>query len=574
MAPRRDTLALRSVPMARRASELSLRAAAGRLLRSLVGGSLLVTALYAVPSLLSPVTTAGAQPAPAHVAAAGGAAAIGAGQIGRVAFAATASAPAVNSALAFGDAWPGITLAQLAAPIVGIAAVPGGRGYWLAGADGGVFSVGGAEYHGSLAGRALPAPIVGIAATPGGAGYWLVGADGSVYPFGNAGSYGEANHLPLVEPIVGISATADGRGYWLAGADGGVFGYGDAHFHGSATSLPPSDPVVGIAATHEGNGYWLVDATGEVLAYGSAALRGSAGALHLNAPIVGLAATADDLGYWLVGADGGVFSFGDARFEGSSGASPGAPVIGIAAAHGGRGYWIAAGAPPTFINTIADYAASRADNITVGVYDIATGQTYAFRPDLVEYTASTVKVDILATLLNQTQAHGPLSPYLQSLAVPMIEDSLDSAADALWGQLGPPAIGAFDRAAGLTSTFPPAVAWWAATPTTVEDRLTLLKSVVFPNSLLTPASRAYMLYLMENVTQFQDWGATGGVPAGVTVALKNGFAFVDDWQMNTTGWVDGDGRDYLIAVLTNGNYDESYGIATVDAISSIIWNAL
>jgi hypothetical protein len=329
-----------------------------------------------------------------------------------------------------------------------------------------------------------------------------------------------------------------------------------------------------MAAASDGDGYWLADATGGVQAFGSARSYGSASALRLNAPIVGIAATPDGRGYWLVAADGGVFSYGDARFRGAAGAGSGAPVVGMAPAAGGAGYWLATGAPPSFLDTIAGYSATRADNVTVGVYDIATGRTYAYRSGRVEYTASTVKVDILATLLHQTQAHGPLSPELQALAVPMIEDSLDSAADALWDQLGPPAIGAFDRAAGLTATVPPAVGWWAATPTTVEDRLALLRTVVFPNTLLTPVSRAYVLYLMEHVTPLQDWGATGGVPAGVTVALKNGFALVADWQMNTTGWVDGDGRDYLIAVLTNGNETEAYGIETVNTISAIIWRAL
>ena len=61
---------------------------------------------------------------------------------------------------------------------------------------------------------------------------------------------------------------------------------------------------------------------------------------------------------------------------------------------------------------------------------------------MVESTASTLKVDILATLLSEAQAQGrALSPTEQSLAVPMIEDSLDSAADTLWGELGPAAVG-------------------------------------------------------------------------------------------------------------------------------------
>ena len=49
---------------------------------------------------------------------------------------------------------------------------------------------------------------------------------------------------------------------------------------------------------------------------------------------------------------------------------------------------------------------------------------------------------------------------------------------------------------------------------------------------------------------------------------------VDGWQINTTGWVRGDGRDYLIAVLTDGNPSEQYGIDTVDGVPAIVWNAL
>jgi hypothetical protein len=79
---------------------------------------------------------------------------------------------------------------------------------------------------------------------------------------------------------------------------------------------------------------------------------------------------------------------------------------------------------------------------------------------------------------------------------------------------------------------------------------------------------------MENINPSQDWGATGGVAPGTTVALKNGFAVIDGWQINTEGWVNGSGRDYLIAVLTDGNQTEGYGIDTVNAISSIVWQSL
>ena len=48
---------------------------------------------------------------------------------------------------------PQPTEPKLNAPIVGMAATPTGKGYWLVGADGGVFAYGDAEFHGSIPGN-------------------------------------------------------------------------------------------------------------------------------------------------------------------------------------------------------------------------------------------------------------------------------------------------------------------------------------------------------------------------------------------------------------------------------------
>jgi beta-lactamase class A len=422
----------------------------------------------------------------------------------------------------------------------------------------------------------LAAPVVGAAATPDGLGYWVVAADGGIFAYGDASFEGSTGGIHLNAPVVGMAATPDGRGYWLVASDGGVFAFGDAPFEGSMGGHPLNQPVVGMAATPAGRGYWLVASDGGVFAFGDAPFEGSMGGTPLNQPVVGMAASPEGIGYWLVASDGGVFAFGDAPFEGSDGGTPtNAPAVGIAGRPGG--YWIAYGTDQgaQMIPAIADYVATRADNVTVAVEDLTTGQIYQFRPGVVENTASTVKVDILATLLAQAQAAGqPLTPEEQSLAVPMIEDSLDSAADTLWSDVGPGAIGAFEQQAGMTSTVPAADGVWGTTTTTALDRLAMIRTLVEPNPLLTDASREYVLDLMEHITPSQDWGATGGVPPGVTVALKNGFAVIDGWQINTTGWVSGAGRDYLIAVLTNGNPSEQYGIDTVDGVSALVWSTL
>jgi sugar lactone lactonase YvrE len=149
----------------------------------------------------------------------------------------------------------GLNGTKLAAPIVGIASTPDGKGYWLVGADGGVFNFGDAGFYGNtysdgltgLMGKhPLTSPIVGIASTPDGKGYWLVGADGGVFNFGDAGFYGNTysdgltglmGKHPLNMPVLGIIATPDGAGYWLVAKDGGVFNFGDAGFAGSGAHL-------------------------------------------------------------------------------------------------------------------------------------------------------------------------------------------------------------------------------------------------------------------------------------------------------------------------------------------------
>ena len=220
---------------------------------------------------------------------------------------------------------------HLRAPIVGIAATPDGGGYWLVASDGGVFSYGDAAFHGSTGGLRLNKPIVGLAATPDGGGYWLVASDGGVFSYGDAAFHGSTGGLRLNKPIVGLAATPDGGGYWLVASDGGVFSYGDAAFHGSTGGLRLNKPIVGLAATPDGGGYWLVASDGGVFSYGDAAFHGSTGGLRLNKPIVGLAATPDGGGYWLVASDGGVFTYGDAAFQGSTGGLRlNGPVVAVA----------------------------------------------------------------------------------------------------------------------------------------------------------------------------------------------------------------------------------------------------
>ena len=74
------------------------------------------------------------------------------------------------------------------------------------------------------------------------------------------------------------------------------------------------------------------------------------------------------------------------------------------------------------------------------------------------------------------------------------------------------------------------------------------------------------------------------------MALKNGWKTLPGcsqpidqcpWQVNSTGWVDGKGRDYVLTVLTTrnpvgtgGTYGFDYGIDTIQNVSKLVWDNL
>jgi secreted trypsin-like serine protease len=166
--------------------------------------------------------------------------------------------------ISFGSALPAAHMRGAAAvlaltlqgPVVDSMATPTGRGAYLVAADGGLFALGDASFRGSLRGvlsarfgpPGLPhQPIVGVVADPDGDGYWMVGADGGVFSF-NAPFRGS---LPAIVPFHLLAAAVDGMvpygaGYLLVASDGGVFNFSNLPFAGSGAGRLDS-PVVDIA---------------------------------------------------------------------------------------------------------------------------------------------------------------------------------------------------------------------------------------------------------------------------------------------------------------------------------------
>jgi Beta-lactamase enzyme family len=232
--------------------------------------------------------------------------------------------------------------------------------------------------------------------------------------------------------------------------------------------------------------------------------------------------------------------------------------------------------PQTAARLGADILAARAgrtSTIAVGVSDTDTGVSCRLDADRRFDSASIVKVTILGALLRRAEEQGrSFTRDERRLAQAMITRSDNASASSLWRRLGRAGIRHFLRLAGLRATVPGPNGYWGLTQTSVRDQLRVLSLLSTPNRVLNQRSRVYALALMRRVVPGQRWGMPAGAPAGVTIALKNGWLprATHGWRIHSIGTFVGDHHTYHIAVLSQNNPTMAYGIATLERIARII----
>jgi hypothetical protein len=258
----------------------------------------------------------------------------------------------------------------------------------------------------------------------------------------------------------------------------------------------------------------------------------------------------------------------------SSGHSPSKPSTPSADPTASTGTPSGSAAPSRSLHeAIADYVKARHGTVSAAVYDNNAKQLMVFRPKVRGRTASIVKADILETLLHRTGGH--LSDDQRETATAMIENSDNDAATKLWDEDGgAPGVKAYNDDLGLSQTTPNVD--WGDTETSAADQVTLVRELFNRKStLLTKSSRSYQRMLMRHVEADQRWGIGAGVPTSASFGNKNGWLPVDEdhdlWAVNSIGWVRGNGKGYEIAVITQHNATEGYGITTINHISGITW---
>jgi beta-lactamase class A len=221
--------------------------------------------------------------------------------------------------------------------------------------------------------------------------------------------------------------------------------------------------------------------------------------------------------------------------------------------------------------------AGRSSVVGLAVDDRVTGITCKLRPHWQFDSASVVKVTILSALLRKLQQeHRSLTAEQRELATEMITVSDNNAASTLWAETGYPSLQHFLDLAGMNETVLGADGYWGLTLITAHDELTLLQLLTSANTVLTTASRDYVLGLMARVVSYERWGVPAGAPTDVTVHVKNGWLplATHGWRINSIGSFSGAGKDYMIVVLTDDNPTMAYGVDTVQDVAEIINHAL
>ncbi|HEC10686.1 MAG TPA: hypothetical protein ENI86_14150 [Acidimicrobiales bacterium] len=200
--------------------------------------------------------------------------------------------------------------------VTSISPTPAGDGYWLFTNRGRVLDCGSAEHFGDLSAITLAGEVIDSVATPTGRGYYMVGADGGVFAFGDAvyrGSVPEV--LPgvtLNAPIVAITVTGSNQGYRMVAADGGMFNFGDARYFGSVPEVLPGVPLAGpvIDMVASDTGYLIVADDGGIFNFGVSPFHGSLGATSIPERIRTVLVVDDLSGYVMFDRDGRSYPFG------------------------------------------------------------------------------------------------------------------------------------------------------------------------------------------------------------------------------------------------------------------------
>jgi hypothetical protein len=181
-------------------------------------------------------------------------------------------------------------------------------------------------------------------------------------------------------------------------------------------------------------------------------------------------------------------------------------------------------------------------------------------------TASVVKVMMLVAYLQMRSAqHRGLSAADDALLYPMIHESNNEAASAVFGIVGSGAVSRVAREAGM-GDYAPGVGWWAYTQTSAADQARFFFAL---DRLVPHRFYPYARGLMAGIEPSQSWGVPPVARPAWQVFFKTG-ALPSQGLFNEVARLERPGVTFTVAVFTDGDPSMEYGERTIEGVAAIL----
>jgi hypothetical protein len=216
---------------------------------------------------------------------------------------------------------------------------------------------------------------------------------------------------------------------------------------------------------------------------------------------------------------------------------------------------------PAAVRSARAYARARRGNVAFAVAE-ARGDIAGQAFDQPYASASLVKAMILIAYLARA---GSVSPGETASLDAMIRVSDNHSATRLYRRIGPKAVRAVARRAGLKSFS--VGGDWGAARVTAADQVRFFLAI--DRLLPSPRRRDYARYLLSHVASFHAWGIPEVArPRGWRAFFKGGWRPDSSGQLvHQAALLERGSRRIAIAVLTEGGPSEKYGQGTAKGIA-------
>jgi hypothetical protein len=213
------------------------------------------------------------------------------------------------------------------------------------------------------------------------------------------------------------------------------------------------------------------------------------------------------------------------------------------------------------IDRAISWLKKRAGVTSVAVVDTA-GVLHGWHQNTHFVTASVIKAMLLVEYL---RTHKTVSSSALATLTPMIEVSDNNAAEAIYHVVGDGGLYALAKAAGMTNFAIYGQLFGAQLTTADQARFFYRLPALVPS-----AHRALALYLLSHVVSYQSWGIPAVArPRGWQVWFKGGWRGTDIGQLvHQVARLNRGPRTFSMAVFTNGDPGQGYGIATIQGVAA------